>query len=71
MAPSMAVRIPALEWQGIYMEGSSMTSRGFTKKALVLIAVLLVGGLLAGLAVVQAQSSSISLDSPVSFPVDI
>lgn len=47
-----------------------MTSRGLRKKALILIAVLLAGGMLAGLAIVQAQSS-ISLDSPVSFPVDI
>ena len=48
-----------------------MTTRGSRKKALILLALLLAGGMAAGLAIVQAQSSSISLDSPVSFPVDI
>ena len=46
-------------------------TRRMRKKALILVAVVLAAGLLAGLAIVQAQSSSISLDSPVSFPVDI
>ena len=48
-----------------------MLTRVLRKKILIYMAILLVGGLLAGLAVVQAKSSSISLDSPVSFPVDI
>lgn len=48
-----------------------MMSRGLRKKSLIWIAIVLAVGLLAGFAVVQAQSSSISLDSPVSFPVDI
>ena len=48
-----------------------MVTKATRKKTLILLAVILVGGLFAGLAIVQAQSSSISLDSPVSFPVDI
>ena len=64
-------RIPVSEWQDIYMEGNSMATRGIRKKSLILIAMVLIAGLIAGLAIVQAQSSSISLDSPVSFPVDI
>ncbi|MCW8964642.1 MAG: hypothetical protein OQL16_12660 [Gammaproteobacteria bacterium] len=48
-----------------------MPTKTYRKKILIFTAILLAGGLLAGLAIVQAKTSSISLDSPVSFPVDI
>jgi len=48
-----------------------MPTKAMRKKLLIFTAILLAGGLMAGLAIVQAKTSSISLDSPVSFPVDI
>ena len=48
-----------------------MKTKMLSKKILILMAILVSGVLLAGLAMVQAGPSSISLDSPVSFPVDI
>jgi hypothetical protein len=53
------------------MEKKNMGTKTLRKKILVLTAILLSGVLLAGLAMVQAGPASISLDSPVSFPVDI
>ena len=41
------------------------------KKKSVLLVIAAVGILLAGLAIAQTQSTTISLNSPVSFPVDI
>jgi hypothetical protein len=48
-----------------------METKMLSKKVLILMAILVSGVLLVGLAIVQAGPSSISLDSPVSFPVDI
>jgi len=48
-----------------------MRTKALSKKILIFMAILLSGAFLAGLAMVQAKPSSISLDSPVSFPVDI
>lgn len=48
-----------------------MGIKAVPKKKVVFIVMIVVTVILAGLAMVQARSSSISLDSPVSFPVDI
>ncbi|HEY5734233.1 MAG TPA: hypothetical protein VIU36_05675 [Gammaproteobacteria bacterium] len=42
-----------------------------SRKRLMVVAIVLCGMALLGLTIVQARTSSISLDSPVSFPVDI
>lgn len=48
-----------------------MQSRRLSKKALSYTVIIVFGVAILGLTVVQAKTSAISLDSPVSFPVDI
>ena len=42
-----------------------------SRKRFLVMAIIVCGMALLGLTIVQARTSSISLDSPVSFPVDI
>lgn len=53
------------------MERNSMQTRRLSKKALGYVAIIMLGIAALGLTIVQARTASISLDSPVSFPVDI
>lgn len=48
-----------------------MQSKWLSKKALSYAVIILLGVAALGLTIAQAKTSSISLDSPVSFPVDI